>query len=131
MGTNGFDRWWMKDGVSDGKLLPELKRLEPLACKAFAAFGSRTVVTCTTGDHAGRKSYHNLGAAFDLRLHHLAGYGLRRSVWSCLRHTIADAYPGQYDVLLEDAENQNAHIHVECAPALALAMFGSEDAAHV
>lgn len=118
--------WLLKGGVDDSKLRPELTRLQDILCGCFEAFNARCVVTCTNGDHHGMPSYHNLDAAIDVRVKHLGSENVQRSLWLCVKRQIDLAWPGLYDVLLEVPGTDNAHLHIECGPKLALAMFGTD-----
>jgi hypothetical protein len=99
-------------------LCPEISRLIPLIDVCYSAFGVIAVCTATTGGRHMKGSLHRKGLALDLRVKNL-GDGLRqRSLWSCLKRNIDQAYPGMYDVLLEDAGGDNAHVHCEASPTL-------------
>lgn len=99
-------------------LCPELSRLAPLVDACYSAFGALAIVTATTGGHHMPGSLHYRGLAFDLRVKHLGDYPRQRSVYCVLQRTIDEQYPRMYDVLLEDAGGENAHVHVEASPVL-------------
>ncbi len=122
-----MNTWLVKSGVNVSVLRPELSRLEPIICAIHDEWNARAVVTCTDGDHAGRKSYHNPPwcAALDLRIHHLGNAKQQMLFYTSLKRAIDNAWPGLYDVLLESPGGDNAHIHIECSPQLATIMFGS------
>jgi hypothetical protein len=95
--------WTAKPGVALEALRPELARLEPIVCAVCAEWGVPAVVTCTTGDHAGRMSYHNppFCAALDLRVKHVGQAKMQTAFHAVLKGRILETYPDLYDVLLE------------------------------
>ena len=112
------------DSVDLTDLCPELSRLIPLIDVCYSAFGVMAICTATTNGRHGRGSLHRKGLAVDLRVKNL-GDGLRqRSLHSCLKRNIDQAYPGLYDVLLEDAGGDNAHVHCEASPTLLAQISG-------
>lgn len=111
-----------KAGVDLSTLRPEIRRLEPLIDAVYAEMGVTPIVTCTDGDHEGRKSYHNVGLALDLRVKHVGGAKKQAVLHALLERAIDQAYPRQYDVILEYPGGENAHIHIECSPVLAAAL---------
>lgn len=93
--------WTAKPGVALEALRPELARLEPIVCAVYAEWGVPAVVTCTDGDHAGKISYHNLKAAFDLRVQQVGQAKMQTAFHAALKGRILEDYPDLYDVLLE------------------------------
>ncbi|MEN6537962.1 MAG: hypothetical protein ABFD60_07750 [Bryobacteraceae bacterium] len=122
-----MDHWIAKDGVNLDVLRPELARLELVIAGAYEEWNACAVVTCTDGDHKGRRSYHNPPwcAALDLRIHHIGNTEQQMFFYTSLKRAVDNAWPGLYDVLLESPGKENAHIHIECSPILAMVMFGS------
>ncbi len=98
-----------KAGVDLSTLRPEIRRLEPLIDAAHAELGIGAVATSTNQDgyDAQGRPIHRSGSlhyrdlAVDLRSKHAGGRKRQELLYSLLARAIAQAYPGQYDVLFE------------------------------
>ena len=115
-----------KLNVNLDTLRPELRILEPLVDKVYQEFGLVAICTSTNDGKHRVHSFHYLDAAFDLRVKLLSGPNEQRCLWLRLRGAIDEAHPGLYDVFLEDAGGNNAHIHIEPSPKLAATMNWEE-----
>lgn len=111
-----------KANVNLDALRPEIRRLEPILDAVYAEFGVGAIITCTDGDHANRRSFHNLDLAIDVRVKNVGGPKKQALLHAMLERAIDREYPGKYDVLLEGAGTANAHIHIEPSPELAAAL---------
>jgi hypothetical protein len=106
------------DSVDLTALRDELSCLIPLIDVCYSAFGVLAICTATTNGHHMKKSLHYQGLALDLRVKNLGDGPRQRSLWTCLKRNIDQAYPGMYDVLLESPGEEQAHVHIEASPIL-------------
>lgn len=120
-----------KLGVRLETLRPELIRLEPIVDLVYSQFRAQAIVTSTNDSKHKVGSLHYKNAAFDLRIKHIFETARRIALFRALREQVKLAYPdtpagAMYDVVLEDVDGPNAHIHMEVGPTLVKLMEGME-----
>lgn len=117
--------WTAKQGIDLSRLRPEIARLEEPISDCFAAFGVKCIVTSANDGKHKAGSFHYKDSAVDLRTHHLSPLQ-QLSLRACVANHLAALFPGLYDVIIECSGDPNEHLHVECSPKLASAMFPKE-----
>lgn len=101
----------VKEGVRFRKLLPEIYSILPLLDAVFANHGVDCVLTSANDSTHHNGSLHYADRALDLRSYHLQS-GEEQQVVDELRQVLGL----DYDVLLEDLDTVNEHIHLEWDP---------------
>jgi len=97
-----------KEGVSVLGIKPEILAIYPII---EAAFAPKEAIITSAGEKVkihGKKSYHYIGYAIDLRTHHLID-GEARKILQLLRTWLTS----EYDVGLEFEGTEDEHIHIE------------------
>lgn len=100
-------RW--KDSVRFTDLHPAINLALYRADAIYSTFGQDCWITSMNDSEHMVGSFHYIGRAVDLRVHHLPDEIARRSVTSQL----VAALGSQFDVIYEKPGTPNAHIHVE------------------
>lgn len=102
-----------KRGVSCRGITPELLLAIQVANECHFKMGYDCIITSLLDGQHSRGSRHYLGHAVDLRVRHIKDIH---------RETIADEIRarlsplGDFDVMYEDVDTDNAHIHIQYKP---------------
>lgn len=99
------------EGVRFKKLLPEIYNIFPVLDMIFSGHGQDCVITSANDRTHMTNSLHYKDRAIDLRSHSLPS-GSEEVVVNEIREAIGF----DYDVLLEDQDSPNEHIHIEFDP---------------
>ena len=97
----------VKEGVRFRKLLPEIYNCFPIIDLIFAQHGVEAVITSANDSTHMQGSFHYVDKAIDLRTNHLEP-GEEPVVTDELRQALGL----DYQVLLENLNTTNEHIHV-------------------
>lgn len=101
----------IKHGVKLSGLRPEMVLATTIIEGVYDALGLPLVITSGRDGRHGRGSFHYQGGALD--------YGTKvvpREKLHDLRLTCAQHLGAEYDVVLEDMDSMNEHLHVEFQP---------------
>lgn len=99
------------EGVRFRKLIPEIYGILHIIDVVFEEYDVEAVITSANDRTHKPGSLHYLDRALDLRTHHLPG-GSEKDVVRDLKHALGL----DYDVILEDLDTPNEHIHLEWDP---------------
>lgn len=82
------------------------------ADRVYATYGYDMWVTSATDGKHGAGSLHSRGLALDLRTKHIDKMETKQAIFAELKHLLS---PG-FDVVFEDPNGPNEHIHAEYDP---------------
>lgn len=101
----------IKEGVRFRKLIPEIYGILPVIDMVFETHGVEAVITSANDSTHMQGSLHYIDRALDLRSNHLQP-GEEPQVVDELKTSLGL----DYDIILEDRDTMNEHIHLEYDP---------------
>ncbi len=90
-----------------------------LVDKAYSMLGYDCIVTSANDGKHGWGSLHYSGNALDFRTHHIPRDELDLLVKAVRRAVVDDDPSNEFDVILEQRDKPNEHLHVEFQPKTA------------
>lgn len=103
----------IKQGVSIEKIKPQAVLAFVIAQPIFAKYGYACIITSGDDGKHSLNSKHYTGEGIDLRSKHLPN-DIKGKILSELKARLGE----NYDVLLENVDDQNEHYHIEYDPKL-------------
>lgn len=103
----------LKEGVSTRGISPELQIALFICNEVYATHGVNMVITSLVDGKHSLKSKHWTGDAADLRTHNLPTHVDPQTVVKDIKERLNSS---DYDVILEDYNGPNEHIHCEFDP---------------
>lgn len=100
----------LKAGIKLGGLVPQMALGAFIVAEVYYGHGASCTVTSANDSKHGTDSLHYQGRALDFRTKDFAGD--KQALLAELKEALGE----NYDVVLEDADGPNQHIHVEYQP---------------
>lgn len=100
----------LKPGVKLKDLTPQMALAALVVFSLYDKRGAECVITSANDSRHSTNSLHYKGNALDFRTKNYAG----DKTW--LREEIADCLGLEFDVVLEDIDGDNQHLHIEYDP---------------